>query len=107
MTVVGAALGFFIGVLCGLAVLLLIRSVTAAVVTFKTTVAAISQLLALPTFSFGGPWVTSVMLQSADLGELLPSYTVALAITFAVVAGFPLFVLISTTSQQQRRRAEA
>jgi hypothetical protein len=59
VTALGPALGFFIGVICGLAVLLLIRTAQTARATLKTTVAEISQLLAIPTFSFGGPWVTS------------------------------------------------
>src|SRR5262245_2110539 len=61
VTALGPALGFFIGVICGLAVLLLIRTARASRATLKTTVAEISQLLAIPTFSFGGPWVTSTL----------------------------------------------
>ena len=97
--------GLFIGVICGLAVLLLIRTATASRATVKATVAEISQLLALPTFSFGGPWATSALLRSVNLDAMLPSYTVSLSVSFAVVAGVPLFTLISTTCSQERKGA--
>jgi hypothetical protein len=97
MAVLGPALGFFIGVLCGLAVLLLIRTAAATKATLKTTVAEISQLLAIPTFSFGGPWLTSQWLQEWRLHEVLPAYVVSLSVTFALVAGYPLVKLIVVT----------
>ncbi len=103
MSPLGPALGFFIGVICGIAVLLLIRTATVCRATLKTTVAEISQLLALPTFSFGGPWATSALLRSANLDAMLPSYTVALSLTFAVVAGFPLFTLVIATCSEGRK----
>lgn len=103
MTALGPALGFFIGVICGLAVLLLIRTARASRATLKTTVAEISQLLAIPTFSFGGPWVTSTLLRGANLDAILPSYTVSLSLSFAIVAGFPLFTLIVVTCGEWRR----
>jgi hypothetical protein len=103
VTALGPALGFFIGVICGLAVLLLIRTARASRATLKTTVAEISQLLAIPTFSFGGPWVTSTLLRGANLDAILPSYTVSLSLSFAIVAGFPLFTLIVVTCGEWRR----
>ena len=81
MGVLGPALGFFIGVLCGMAVLLLIRTAAAGTVTLKTTTAEISQLLAIPTFCFGGPWLTSQWLEESQLAEALPAYVVSLSLT--------------------------
>ncbi len=97
MVLLGPALGFFIGVLCGMAVVLLIRTAAAAKATLRTTVAEISQLLAIPTFSFGGPWLTSRWLQESQLDEVLPAYVASLSLTVAVVAGYPLFRLIVVT----------
>ena len=98
--VFGPALGFFIGLLCGMAVLLLIRTAAAARATLKTTVAEISQLLAIPTFCFGGPWLTSRWLEESQLDDALPAYVVSLSLTFALVAGYPLFKLIIVTCEQ-------
>ena len=93
----GPALGFFIGVICGLAVLLLIRTATSSRATLKATVAEISQLLAIPTFSFGGPWLTSRWLSDVDLDAVLPAYAITLSLSFALIAGYPLFKLIDVT----------
>jgi len=97
MGALGLALGFFIGVLCGLSVLLLIRTATTAKATLKTTTAEISQLLAIPTFCFGGPWLTSAVFTHLDTDGMLPPYACALSLSFALIAGYPLTVLIVAT----------
>jgi hypothetical protein len=55
------------------------------------------------TFSFGRPWVTSSLLRGANLDAILPSYTVSLSLSSAIVAGFPLFTLIIVTCGEWRR----
>jgi hypothetical protein len=94
----GPALGFFIGVICGLSVLLLLRVAVAGRTTLRTTTAEISQLLAIPTFSFGSPWATSQLLHGVDLDHMLPPYATALTLSFAAITGYPLARLIMSTA---------
>jgi hypothetical protein len=99
----GSALGFFIGIVSGVVVVLLIRTAITGATTLKTTLAEITQLLALPTFCFGGPWLTQRMLSSVDLAGLLPAYATSLAVSFVLVAGYPLAMLIIATGNRVAR----
>jgi len=95
--VLGWPLGFFIGVICGMSVVLLIRTATTSRVTLKATLAEISQLLAIPTFCFAGPWLTKGWFPPDVFAAALPHYAISLALSFAVIAGYPLFMLIVDT----------
>jgi len=95
--VLGWPLGFFIGVICGLSVVLLIRTATTSRVTLKATLAEISQLLAIPTFCFAGPWLTKGWLSQDAFDRALSPYAISLALSFALIAGYPLFMLIVDT----------
>ncbi len=93
MILLGVALGFLIGAISGIAVLLLIRMAASGKPSLKSALAEISQLLAIPTFCFGGPWVTT-LLTAVELRAILPAYAVSLSLTFALVAGYPLTMLV-------------
>jgi hypothetical protein len=99
----GPALGFLIGVISGLSVLLLIRTAVTARATLRTTLAEISQLLAIPTFCFGGPWLTTQLLKHVDLDAVLPMYAISLSVSFALVAGYPLAMLVVVTGDRVAR----
>jgi hypothetical protein len=103
----GPALGFFIGLISGFSALLLIRTAASGRATLKATLAEITQLLAIPTFCFGGPWLTSELFSNVDFDDVLPTYAISLALTFALVSGYPLILLIRMTCQhmaEQGRR---
>jgi hypothetical protein len=100
----GPALGFFIGLISGFSVLLLIRTAAAGRATLKATLAEITQLLAIPTFCFGGPWLTSSLFTTVDLDDVLPTYAISLSLTFALVAGYPLIMLIRLTCDSMAQK---
>ena len=100
----GPALGFFIGLISGFSTLLLIRTAAMGAATLKATLAEITQLLAIPTFCFGGPWLTSALFHNVDLDDVLPAYAISLSITFALVAGFPLIMLIRMTCEHMAQK---
>jgi hypothetical protein len=100
----GPALGFFIGLISGFSALLLIRTAAMGAATLKATLAEITQLLAIPTFCFGGPWLTSALFNNVDLDDVLPAYAISLSITFALVAGFPLIMLIRMTCHHMAQK---
>jgi hypothetical protein len=51
----------------------------------------VAELLALPAFMFGGPWLTSRLLEDVDLPAMLPFYVTALAI---VVCPIGIYLVI-------------
>ena len=96
----GAALGFIVGLVGGLAVLFLIRAVAGGSRAVSQTLKVVAQLLAIPGASLGGPWLGSQLFASTDLGALLPAYAVALAITMLIIAGYPLAMFVVAVGRQ-------
>ena len=94
MQPLGVALGVLIGVVSWTCLILLLRTALAGRPGLKDTLAITSELLAIPTFWFGGPWVTTVFAEAVDLQAILPSYMVALAVTFVLIAMYPLSRLV-------------
>jgi hypothetical protein len=96
----GAALGFVVGMTGGLVVVLLVRNAAVTRQTLRTTLAQIGQLMTIPGFFFGGPWLGSRLFSSVDFAMMLTSYVVSLAVTFALVAGYPLAKLVIATGNR-------
>lgn len=80
----------------GLVVLLLIRTALTGRPSMRKTATVLSHVLALPTFFFGSPWLTTVF-GHVDPDPFLHSYGVSLTITFALIAGYPLAMLTVAT----------
>ena len=90
----GVPLGVLIGVLAGVAFLLVLSAATADKMTAATAAKAVSGLFAIPTFCFGGPWLTTTLLSSVELDSIVQSYIIALVIVFMLVVGFPVGRLV-------------
>lgn len=78
------------GVVSGVAFLLLVKAARSGDPSARTTTQFTGNLLAIPTFWFGGPWATTVMLEDVDFDTILSDYTVTLAIAFCVVIAWPV-----------------
>ena len=90
--VAGIAIGLLIGLITGIVALVLLRSTTGGSVTeAPSIVTSVSQLLAIPSFWFGGPWVTTSLLGLVELGKIINSYIVTLAVVFSVLIAYPVF----------------
>jgi hypothetical protein len=100
VTFAGAALGFIVGLVAGLAVLLLIRTVAGGSRAVGSTLKVVGQLLAIPGTSLGAPWLGSQLLEGTDLASFLPPYAIALALTTVVVAGYPLAMFVVAVGRQ-------
>jgi hypothetical protein len=89
---VGIPLGVLIGVVTGGVAILLFKTGW-----HETDLAGllkiIGQLLAIPAFWFGGPWLTTNLLASVDLDQIRASYLMSLAIVFVPLAGFPVVMM--------------
>ena len=84
-------LGILIGTISGLAAVLLIK------IAFQgsrvaSILSAIGELLALPTFWFGGPWLTTRIIQQVQLSEDI--YVLSVALVFMIWVSFPMFRLV-------------
>ena len=95
MPQIGIPLGVLIGIVSGISLILLIRtSARMSERPLRTTLALIGEILAIPTFWFGGPWITQRFLTSVDLEQIVSSYVLSLAITFVLIAFYPLTRLV-------------
>lgn len=86
----GYILGFLIGVITGTVFLLLLKTaVNPSERGGPLILILTAELLALPTFWFGGPWLTGELLGGALSEELINPYAISLAITFMVMVSYP------------------
>jgi hypothetical protein len=84
---VGIALGVLIGVLTGAVAIALFQAAWNE--SDRTGILKVTgEILAIPTFWFGGPWLTTTMFASVGLDEIRSPYLISLAIVFAPIAGF-------------------
>lgn len=84
---VGIALGVLIGVVTGGVAIALFQAAwneSDRSGLLKVT----GEILALPIFWFGGPWLTTTMFASVELADIRSAYLISLAIVFAPIAGF-------------------
>ncbi len=96
---VGIPLGILIGVVSGGCAVLLIRAGWGHP-DVKATLQVVAQLLAIPTFWFGGPWLTTTMLASVEPAEIRSSYFLALTVVFVPLAAMPLVALSWDTGRK-------
>jgi hypothetical protein len=99
----GIAIGFLIGMITGTIFLVLLRTAHGAKITnISSVVAIVSELFAIPTFWFGGPWVATYLLKLVDLAEIINSYIVTLAIVFGCMIVVPIFKWISQSLTEKK-----
>ena len=88
----GIFIGFLIGILSGTVTLVLLRAVShTSIVKTKSVIAITFEFLAIPTFWFGGPWITTRLLETVNLQEILNPYIVSLAIVYLIMIIYPIF----------------
>ncbi len=105
--VAGIALGLLIGVVSGTVALVLLKTAsTASVKDLSSIVTLTSEILAIPTFWFGGPWVSASLLRLVPLAGMINSYIVSLAISFAILVSYPIFRWIVRLGEDLGRSEE-
>jgi hypothetical protein len=96
---IGIPIGFLIGIVTGTIFLVLLKTVHGAKIDNTASVVAIvSEISAIPTFWFGGPWVTTSLLKLVSLDAMINSYIVTLAIVFGTYVSVPVFRWIAQTA---------
>ena len=91
MVAIGIAIGILIGLISGAVALVLLKTAnTASIKSVSSLVAITTEILAIPTFWFGGPWVAAGLLKLVELDKIINSYIVTLATTFVLVVIYPI-----------------
>ena len=98
----GVPLGVLIGLITGLVLLLVLQAANVQHPVLKDTLTVAGQLLAIPTFWFGGPWIATAAITAlqSESNALWPWYLVTLSILFFAIAVYPLVVLIVRVAHQ-------
>lgn len=97
----GIMIGVLIGVVTGAVALILLRAATReGSGSARSAIALTTELLAIPAFWFGGPWLTGEVLQSVDLTELVTAYVGTLAVTFTGIVIYPMLRWISQLARE-------
>ncbi len=90
----GISLGVMIGVISGFVLLLLLKTANQVSNPIRDIPLIIAEILAIPTFWFGGPWLTTYIMGNINIAQILPPYMSSLAITFVAIAILPLTKLV-------------
>lgn len=89
--ITGIALGILIGIISGMVALVLLKTAnSASIKNISSIVAITTEILAIPTFWFGGPWIATSLLNFIKLDQIINSYIVSLATTFMIVVVYPV-----------------
>jgi hypothetical protein len=90
--VAGVALGILIGVTSGIVALVLLKTANkASVKDVSSIVALTSEILAIPTFWFGGPWVSASLFGLVPLAGMINPYIVSVLFSFTLLVAYPIF----------------
>ena len=104
MIIVAVPLGILIGSVSGAVAILFLRTmVRNKPKSSKTVVALGTELLSLPSFWFGGSWITSKILENLDMDKILPVYILSLCVTFLIIFVYPAFWLVVRVAQDIRQ----
>jgi hypothetical protein len=99
---IGVSLGILIGLVTGLVVVLIIRGAwrISSDGGARSLIPLVAEILAIPTFWFGGSWISGKLLTTADLENALPQYLLSLTCTFVPIAAYPLLQIIIAVGRE-------
>ena len=102
---IGIALGVLIGFLSFVPFTLLVlvghRLIKDKEVSMSKLGKVLGYLLAMPTFWFGGPWISSTMIAALDWQDLMEPYILALTVTFVLPSlGLVVALIIQTGGER-------
>jgi hypothetical protein len=90
---IGIPLGILIGLISGVIFIFLVRTAWTSRNDGRAVGKVILELIAIPTFWFGGSWAASAFLREIDVALMLPYYATSLAVVFGLIA-LPVLVRI-------------
>jgi hypothetical protein len=97
VVIVGICLGILLGLLSGIVAVLLIYTAWGATIgDLGSVLKIVAELLAIATFWFSGPAITSAFIRTVPVEQMINPYMCALTTVFAAVVIVPLLRLIMT-----------
>jgi alpha/beta superfamily hydrolase len=91
---IGILLGIMIGIISAVIVISLFTILAQGRMNTKSVLQIIGELCAVPTFSFGGPWIGTQLLSRLNWDHILLYYIAALCITFIILISPVLYKYI-------------
>jgi hypothetical protein len=88
----GGPLGVLIGVISGVVFTTIISAIP-GLRSIGSILKVTPQILAIPTFWFGGPWLSTKLMKDLKAEQIADAYVTCLAVTFLLVAAWPLIRL--------------
>lgn len=105
--ILGIGLGILIGLISGTVALVLLRTANSLNrVNLKPIIAVTTEILAIPTFWFGGPWLTSNILVESPIADFVNPYVMTLACTFSILMAYPIFRWVVKVGTELGREVE-
>lgn len=91
---IGLGVGFLIGLITGANFLFMLKTLANAG-PWSDGLKVVGEIAAIPTFWFGGPWVTTKIITAATWTAMAPWYVGSLAVAFGVIISKPLVTYIA------------
>jgi len=98
---IGIAVGVLIALITGTNFVFMLRTLAKAA-SWKEGFQVAVQIAAIPTFWFGGPWVTTKIIAADIWTKMAPWYVGALAVGFGLIIGVPLVEFIKRVAKAIR-----
>lgn len=96
---IGLPLGFLIGMITGAIFTFMLKSLYNTS-TWVDGLKVIGEMLAIPTFWFGGPWVAAQALRGIEWQEVLPWYVLTLAVVFVILIAIPTIRFVARMAEK-------
>lgn len=96
----GITLGLLIGAVSGTVFLLLLRSASLPTTPAEKVLTLTAELLAIPSFWLGGPWLTTDILKLIALSDIINPYLVSLAVSFFMFCSYPAIRWIASLADE-------
>lgn len=88
---VGIPIGLLIGLITGAVTCIILRTVSDKDPTIAQAAKVTGELLALPAFWFGGPWLSTAVIKTVTLERFVSSYLITLSLVFAGITIVPIW----------------
>jgi hypothetical protein len=98
---IGLGVGLLIGLITGANFLFMLRTL-ASVASWADGLKVAAEIAAIPTFWFGGPWVTNKIIPAETWTAMAAWYVGALAVVFGLIISVPLIRFIARVARAIR-----
>ncbi len=97
--VIGLGVGLLIGVLSGVNFLFMLKTLAQAA-SWVDGLKVVGEIAMIPTFWFGGPWITTKIIPATTWTAMAPWYVVTLAAAFVLITVIPVVRFIARIARE-------